>query len=88
MGPPPERSRLVRDEQENRADQPGPTGEGTREGVDYEVHKPEAGLTEEEIADRKSLITLDSDGEEDNVVENGHPEGDHKPGKNEKGISS
>jgi len=78
MGPSEvQKSRIVRDEVEGRAELPGPTGEGDRPGVDFEVHKPELGLSEEEIAERRSLVTLESDDDRDSLKVDGSAEDVH-----------
>ncbi|KAJ3044115.1 hypothetical protein HDV00_003219 [Rhizophlyctis rosea] len=51
-------SRLVRDEVERRAEMPGPTGEGHRAGVDFEVAPPEEALKPGD--DAQSLSSTDT----------------------------
>jgi len=90
MGPnDPEKSRLVRDEVERRAELPGPTGEGTEPGVDFELHKPEEGLSEEELAERRSINTMSSCESSDSVeAEAEAAEEEKKKDGGEKGAST
>ncbi|KAI8998320.1 ATP-NAD kinase-like domain-containing protein [Gaertneriomyces semiglobifer] len=59
VGSEPDTSRLVRDMLERRAEQPGPTGEGERPGVDFEVGKTEyAAETSGEKKERRMSAEL------------------------------
>ncbi|KAJ3278368.1 hypothetical protein HK104_002397 [Borealophlyctis nickersoniae] len=84
VGPDPEKkeSRLVSDETENRADMPGPRGNGTREGVDFEVADPEGALSPKELEERKSIMTDESEDDDRSSVESFHlPEENREEGE-------
>ncbi|TPX71926.1 diacylglycerol kinase (ATP) [Spizellomyces sp. 'palustris'] len=80
VGSAPEKSRLVRDMVEKRADLPGPTGEGVEPGVDFEVGKTEYGEESKEDKRERRLS--------ENKSRHGTPDGRSRVGSAERPATS